>query len=98
MPESEVARLRRELEEQARAAWLGLHGFAEVGRHQAITHKMECMGASWQALAEKGGQQEATRILIEIEQRIDEESHVPLLYADAHQQATQDHQNGMVSP
>jgi hypothetical protein len=94
MSESEVARLRLELEEQARAALLGLYGFAEVGRHQVITHKMERMGASWQALAEKVGQLEATRILIEIEQRIDEEKHVPLLHAEVHQQAPPDYQNG----
>jgi hypothetical protein len=79
MPESEVAYLRRELEEQAQSAWLGLYGFAEVGRHQAVTSKMERMGEAFQALAEKVGLREATRILIEIEQGIEEERVTPLL-------------------
>jgi hypothetical protein len=74
MSKSEVARLRRQLLEQTQAAWLGLYGFAEVGRHQAITSKMERMGETLQALVQKVGEQEAARILIEIESCVEKES------------------------
>jgi hypothetical protein len=94
MPDSEIARLRRELEEQAQSAWRGLYGFAEVGKHQFITNKMERMGATWQALAKKVGLQEATRILIEIERDIDKEKTTPLMHAEADQQVRQGNQNG----
>lgn len=98
MPESEIARLRCELEEQAQAAWQGLYGLGQVGRHQTITRKMERMGETFHALVEEVGTQEATRILIEIEQGIEEKSRTPLLHAQDHQQAPRGYQNGITSP
>jgi hypothetical protein len=89
MSESEVLKLRQQLQEQAQAAQMGLYGFAQVGRHQAITSRMERMGETLQALIEKVGKQEAARILIEIEEHL-YEGHPPhLINTDAQQQAPQ---------
>lgn len=67
MSQSEVARLRQELEASAHAAWMGLHGLAEgVAKHQTITKRMESMQQTFQALADAVGDEEAMQIWIEV--------------------------------
>lgn len=66
MSNSEVARLRQELETSANAAWLGLYGLASVGKHITITKHMENMAQSIQALAGIVGEEQAMQVWIEI--------------------------------
>jgi hypothetical protein len=39
-----IAELRRKIQEEYEAAQRGLHGFAEVGKHERITAHMDRMG------------------------------------------------------
>ncbi len=71
MSNSEIARLRQELEASTHAAWLGLHGLAEVGKHITITRRMENMTASIQALADVVGDEQAIQVWIEIESQLE---------------------------
>jgi hypothetical protein len=71
MSTSEVARLRQELEASTHAAWLGLHGLAEVGKHITITKRMENMTASLQALADVVGDEQAVQVWIAIENQLE---------------------------
>ena len=71
MSKSEIARLRQELEASTHAAWLGLHGLAEVGKHITITKRMENMTASIQALANIVGDEQAIQVWIEIESQME---------------------------
>ena len=67
MSQSEVARLRQELEASAHAAWMGMHGLAEgVAKHQTIIQRMENMTQVIDALAEFVGDEEAMQIWIEV--------------------------------
>lgn len=43
--QSEVARLKAQLNAECEAARLAMYGYAEVARHEVITAKMERMGA-----------------------------------------------------
>jgi len=64
--QSEVARLRKQYEEEYLAAQRGLSGFS-VGttRHQFITKKMEQMEHCHTQLAKLVGEREATRMVSE---------------------------------
>lgn len=67
MSQSEVARLRQELEESAHAAWMGLYGLAEgVAKHQTITMRMEGISQTLQELADVVGEEQAMQIWIEV--------------------------------
>ena len=67
MSQSEVARLRQELEESAHAAWMGLHGLAAgVAKHQTIIKRMEDIQQAFQALADAVGEEQAMQIWIEV--------------------------------
>jgi hypothetical protein len=66
MSESEVARLRQEIEAECIAAQQGLQGFAAVARHAIITHRYNQMGALTDQLAQYVGEQEATAISTQI--------------------------------
>jgi hypothetical protein len=74
MSHSEIARLRQELEASTQAAWQGLHGLAEVGKHITITKRMENMTASIQALANVVGDEQAIQVWIAIENQLEEGS------------------------
>lgn len=64
---SEVARLRQRLEEEYRAAQLGLTGLAAgAARHDFINRKMENMGKVHEKLKRLMGEQEAARVLVEV--------------------------------
>jgi hypothetical protein len=71
MSKSEIARLRQELEASTHAAWLGLHGLAEVGKHIAITKRMENMTDSIRALADVIGDEQAVQVWIAIENQLE---------------------------
>src|SRR5579863_10175027 len=64
---SEVARLRYQIEQEYRAAELAMNGFAAgTARHDFITAKMERVGECRKELAQFVGDQEATRICVEV--------------------------------
>jgi len=66
---SEVARLREQIELQSKAAWRGLYGYALVGRHEIITHRLEQLGASFKQLSQEIGPEAAILIVIEALER-----------------------------
>jgi len=62
---SEVARLRKQIEMQSRAAWQGLYGFAQTSKHEIITHRLEQLGASFKQLSQEIGPEAAIAIVLE---------------------------------
>lgn len=67
MAESEVARLRREIAEEYKAAKLGLQGVASgVTRHMIINAKLARIGQFHEQLVQLVGPQEAIRIVYEV--------------------------------
>ncbi|MGB8347089.1 MAG: hypothetical protein WCD86_19535 [Ktedonobacteraceae bacterium] len=64
---SEVARLRYQIEQEYRAAELAMNGLAlGTTRHDFINAKMDRVGECRQQLAQIVGEQEATRICVEV--------------------------------
>ena len=62
-----MARLRYQIEQEYLAAELAMNGFAAGGsRHEFITAKMERVGECRKELAQFVGDQEATRICVEV--------------------------------
>ena len=61
---SEVARLKERLDEECAAAHQALYGYAQTGKHEYITARMENVGRVHDELIERIGQQEATEMLV----------------------------------
>ena len=66
---SEVARLREQIEMQSKAAWQGFYGYAEVGKHELITHRFEQLGESFEHLSREIGPDAAIAVVIEALER-----------------------------
>lgn len=62
--QSEVARLIQQLDAECEAARLAMTGYAEVAKHEAITARMERMGALHEELRAIVGEEEATEVLV----------------------------------
>ena len=62
---SEVARLRRRIEEEFEAAERAMHGYAVTARHEFITARMEKIGACHEQLKTLVGEEEAIKVLAE---------------------------------
>ncbi|MEO8972031.1 MAG: hypothetical protein ABI406_10595 [Ktedonobacteraceae bacterium] len=62
---SEVARLRRRIEEEYGAAQRGLCGFAVMAQHAFITARMENVWVLREQLVTHVGEDEATRLMCE---------------------------------
>ncbi|HLJ36498.1 MAG TPA: hypothetical protein VKU38_22765 [Ktedonobacteraceae bacterium] len=62
---SEVARLRRQIEEEYAAAQRGLCGFAVTAQHAFITARMENVWLFREQLVPLVGEDEATRLMCE---------------------------------
>jgi hypothetical protein len=54
----------QQLNAECEAARLGMHGYAEVAKHEMITAKMERMGALHEELRGLVGERLATEILV----------------------------------
>ncbi len=65
MPESEVARIRRQIELECEAMERGFRGFAIVARHDFINHKLGKIGACQEQLEVLVGEDEARKIMAE---------------------------------
>lgn len=71
MSESEIVRLRRQIEEAYEAGMQGLTGLASgTANHQFIQAKLERVGACHSRLVELVGAQEAIQIVYETQVRI----------------------------
>ncbi len=66
MYESEVARLRKSIEQECEAMKVGLTGYAVVSNHDTINHRYDAIGGYQQQLEPLVGSEEAARISIEI--------------------------------
>ena len=64
---SEVARFRQQVEQEYEAAQRGLTGPAIVSRHDFITKRMEGIAAEHGRLVEELGEEEAMRLLCEVD-------------------------------
>ncbi|HLZ56417.1 MAG TPA: hypothetical protein VKR06_05665 [Ktedonosporobacter sp.] len=65
MAESEVAKLRQQLEIEAESMKQGLYGLAITAQHQIIESKYNAFGACQEQLAALIGEEEATRMAVE---------------------------------
>ena len=63
--QSEVARLRKLIDEEQQAAQQGLYGLAHVSKHEFITARMERIGQIQEELEKIIGVEETARILVE---------------------------------
>jgi aspartate oxidase len=64
--QSEVARIRQQIQDEQSAAYQGLHGLSQgMSQHAFITRRMERMGILHDKLKEIVGEQEAAKILAE---------------------------------
>jgi hypothetical protein len=71
--QSEVARVRQKIAAEYRAAQLGVSGLAAgTSRHEIISHKMGCIGASFETLAQTMGKEQAIRIVAQTLQEVPE--------------------------
>jgi len=71
---SEVARLRKQLEAEYEAAMLGLQGLAQgVSKHEFITKRMERVGELHEQLKGIVGEEEAIKIVTEINDKAAEQ-------------------------
>ncbi len=61
--QSEVARLMQRIESEEQAAWLALHGYAEVAKHERIQARMELGGQRILRLIEEGRHEEALALM-----------------------------------
>jgi hypothetical protein len=61
---SEVARLKERLQLEAASAFLGLHAYAQVTRHQIIHQNMQRVEQTFQQLMQYIGEDEAEIILV----------------------------------
>ncbi len=72
---SEIARMRQQIAAEYLSAQLGFFGLAEgTTRHSFITTKMERMGASFEALAEMMGKDQAIQIVAQTLQEVPEQA------------------------
>ncbi len=62
--QSEVARLKAQLNAECEAARLAMTGYAEVARHETITARMENMGRLHEELRQLVGDEKATEALV----------------------------------
>lgn len=60
---SEIARIKREIEQEQASAYQGMHGFAQMSQHEFITRRMQRMGELHEELKGLVGEEEAARIL-----------------------------------
>lgn len=68
--QSEIARLRRQLDLEAEAAWNALHGLATgAAKHLFINTRMERLGAYHQQLKELVGEEEAIKAVAQAMQQ-----------------------------
>lgn len=67
MEESEVARIRRQIELEYEAARRGLEDYAIASRHQFISARMQRVSQYHQELVTLVGDQKATEIVLEAE-------------------------------
>lgn len=65
MGTSEVTRLRQQIDQEIAASKLAITGYAEVARHDIITHHYDALGACLERLKIEVGDQTATQILVE---------------------------------
>lgn len=61
--QSEVARLKQEIEDGYQAGKLALHGFAQVASHEHATRSTERMWDDFEKLRRVAGEEEAEKFL-----------------------------------
>jgi hypothetical protein len=62
--QSDVARLKEQLDAECAAARRALYSFAETGKHAYITRRMEKVGEVHDELIERIGEERATELLV----------------------------------
>lgn len=71
MSQSEVARIREQIELEQQAAWLGLYGLAQgTSQHEFINAKMERIWVLRDTLVPLVGEDEASRMMCESCERV----------------------------
>ncbi|MFL5705219.1 MAG: hypothetical protein ACJ8AG_20650 [Ktedonobacteraceae bacterium] len=70
MNNSEVARIRQQIELESAAMKLAIYGFATVAQHEFISHKYDAIGKCQQRLETLVGEEEATDITVRTYNRV----------------------------
>ena len=70
MAESDVARVRRQIEEECQAMNLAMTGFAIVGRHKFISHKYKILDQYHTELSELVGKTAALEFICKTYNRV----------------------------
>jgi hypothetical protein len=65
MNNSEVARIRQQIELESAAMKLAMYGFATVAQHEFISHKYDAIGKCQEWLETLVGEEEATDITVQ---------------------------------
>lgn len=74
--QSEVARLRQQIALEYEAATRGLNGLAlGTGQHLFITKRMENIAVYHETLKQMVGEQEASKVLVEVLEQTDIQAH-----------------------
>jgi hypothetical protein len=73
MSQSEIARLRRQIQDEYVAAHRGLHEYATVAKHEIITNRFNQAGQYTDQLAQLVGEEEALHISTQIYIQVSEE-------------------------
>ena len=64
--QSEVARIRAQIEEECEALCLAMNGSAMGGRHEMISHKYKALDKSTEELAAIVGPEQAVKVACEV--------------------------------
>jgi hypothetical protein len=83
MPQSEVVRLRRQIELECEAMRLALYGYAAVASHESINHRYDALAVHQTELEKYVGKEEATRIIYETYEKAIGKDGTPTIEAEA---------------
>lgn len=61
---SEIAQLRERLQLETASLYQGLHGYAEVAKHQIIEQKYEAVGKTFDELKQHMSEEEAANFML----------------------------------
>src|SRR5205807_2715287 len=63
--QSEVARIREQIDQEVSAMQQAMQGFASVARHEIIAHHYKALDSYYEALTTQVGETAATEVMIE---------------------------------
>ncbi len=65
MPDSEISRIKKQIQQECETMYLALNGYASVARHQIVAHKYRQISDYQDKLAQLIGDEEAQSVVIQ---------------------------------